>query len=588
MSSRLHNKFHRHNHHTSPPSNNDPRYPDASFDPIASYTVPFNGPFVIQNPNLIAPTTPSTLHTPNIAIDVAGDIAATGNIYAAGQYFGDGSQLALGNNTSLIATVTGTPFVYGASNPVTSIVSSITGTGNSSRAQYSTVAGGSGNTINSSGSFSFIAAGSSNQTNVPNTFILGTNINASLPNYTYVNNLSSLGTIYATTIGASSVNAIHTGDGSLLNLSNNPLSATTTTLVNNVSTTLNASVTSSITSLSSTTTTLVNTVSTTLNASITSLSSTTTTLVNTVSTTLNSTITGLQSLSGNWQSVYSLVNTTTATTFNVKGLSATGLISASAFNASNGFYSTSAFSGTYTDGIVTDYVTGLGRISVGAADALAFYNGGPASTATVMVCANGNVGIGTTVPNQNLTVVGNISATGAVYSTNTGIIGSPTYYVTPTNSPQLTGGPGTAYSLSKPVFTALPSASADYLVANAGYEIEYNLFNYTTGSLGFYFTLSASSTLSIMSAIYASDNLTNITTTPAIVVDGNTLTGVSLLPLPETHNSPNSFNIINIKSYLTTGNNPCYLSLIFNNQTTVTTTGMTILSGSYRKVTRVF
>ena len=45
MSSRFHNKYHRHNHHTR--AVNDPRYPDASHDPIASPESPFLGPFVL-------------------------------------------------------------------------------------------------------------------------------------------------------------------------------------------------------------------------------------------------------------------------------------------------------------------------------------------------------------------------------------------------------------------------------------------------------------------------------------------------------------------------------------------------------------
>lgn len=45
MSSRLHSKYHRHNHHTK--SDFDPRYPDASHDPIASYDSPFLGDFVM-------------------------------------------------------------------------------------------------------------------------------------------------------------------------------------------------------------------------------------------------------------------------------------------------------------------------------------------------------------------------------------------------------------------------------------------------------------------------------------------------------------------------------------------------------------
>jgi len=52
MSSRFHNKYHRHNHHTLPI--NDPRYPDASHDPIASPDSPFQGDFVLKNGTLSA------------------------------------------------------------------------------------------------------------------------------------------------------------------------------------------------------------------------------------------------------------------------------------------------------------------------------------------------------------------------------------------------------------------------------------------------------------------------------------------------------------------------------------------------------
>ncbi len=45
MSSRFHNKFHRHNHHTT---GTDPQYPDASHDPIASPESPFQGDFVLN------------------------------------------------------------------------------------------------------------------------------------------------------------------------------------------------------------------------------------------------------------------------------------------------------------------------------------------------------------------------------------------------------------------------------------------------------------------------------------------------------------------------------------------------------------
>lgn len=48
MSSRFHNKWHRHNHHTDPIG--DPRFPDASHDPIASPESPFRGSFHLLGP----------------------------------------------------------------------------------------------------------------------------------------------------------------------------------------------------------------------------------------------------------------------------------------------------------------------------------------------------------------------------------------------------------------------------------------------------------------------------------------------------------------------------------------------------------
>jgi hypothetical protein len=46
MSSRLHNKWHRHNHHTK--STPDPALPDSGHDPIASPDSPFQGDFVLN------------------------------------------------------------------------------------------------------------------------------------------------------------------------------------------------------------------------------------------------------------------------------------------------------------------------------------------------------------------------------------------------------------------------------------------------------------------------------------------------------------------------------------------------------------
>lgn len=73
MSSRFHNKYHRHNHHTTPV--NDPRYPDASHDPIASHESPFLGPFILSG-TLSAVSTNLT----GAAIQAVGSIQTTGSI----------------------------------------------------------------------------------------------------------------------------------------------------------------------------------------------------------------------------------------------------------------------------------------------------------------------------------------------------------------------------------------------------------------------------------------------------------------------------------------------------------------------------
>lgn len=92
----------------------------------------------------------------------------------------------------------------------------------------------------------------------------------------------------------------------------------------------------------------------------------------------------------------------------------------------NGFYSTSSYAGTFTDGIVVDYVTGIGRISVGTADGISFYKNGVGSSQIFSIDANGNA----TIPGS-LTVAGSMLFTGSttiqltseIYSTKSGSTG---------------------------------------------------------------------------------------------------------------------------------------------------------------------
>jgi len=76
------------------------------------------------------------------------------------------------------------------------------GSSNTASGYYSNVAGGRSNTA--SGNCSSILGGSANDTNLQdNTFILGSGLTATQPNYTYVNNLSSQGAVYGTFYGLS-------------------------------------------------------------------------------------------------------------------------------------------------------------------------------------------------------------------------------------------------------------------------------------------------------------------------------------------------------------------------------------------------
>jgi hypothetical protein len=72
-------------------------------------------------------------------------------------------------------------------------------------------------------------------------------------------------------------------------------------------------------------------------------------------------------------------------------------------------YTDHAFNGTYSDGIVADYVTGEGRISVGPADNLTFYNGGVGTTPMASFNRYGAFGVGSAL---------NFGTTGQVLQSN--------------------------------------------------------------------------------------------------------------------------------------------------------------------------
>ena len=126
-----------------------------------------------------------------------------------------------------------------------------------------------------------------------------------------------------------------------------------------------------------------------------------------------------------------LVNWTYNSTANVwstnVGISASGNVSAGNLKAvgyvtvANGLTSTGIYTGSYSDGIVVDYLTGNARISAGSADGIQFFNGGVANTVIGGFNATGNF---SAIGN----ITGNISTNNIVNSgtSATGNIGSAT------------------------------------------------------------------------------------------------------------------------------------------------------------------
>ena len=114
----------------------------------------------------------------------------------------------------------------------------------------------------------------------------------------------------------------------------------------------------------------------------------------------------------------------------------TGILSSSAFVATAGFYSSSSYTGSYADGIVVDYSTGIGRISAGTNDSIGFYNGGVANTQIAKIDTSGNMQI-----------------TGGIYVNSKTIA---TSYTIPSGSAGSSVGPVT---LSNGVTVTVPSGS---------------------------------------------------------------------------------------------------------------------------------
>ena len=180
--------------------------------------------------------------------------------------------------------------------------------------------------------------------------------------------------------------------------------------------------------------------------------------------------------------------------------------------AANGLYSVGSFNGGYSDGIVVDYTSGLGRVSVGLADAIKFYNNGPAGAELFVISAGGNIIIPVTTTSSSTT-------TGAlVVSGGTGISGNI-----------FAGGNITQagyHVINSNVSVSALQITGTATKGGAGYHDFLSVTNQGGGTnINKYFRLSSTGGLEIINSAY-NQNIFTLTdagalTVPAISVGGS-------------------------------------------------------------------
>jgi hypothetical protein len=126
-----------------------------------------------------------------------------------------------------------------------------------------------------------------------------------------------------------------------------------------------------------------------------------------------------------------------------------GVASGTSLNVSTGVVATGVYTGAYSDGTVVDYSTGQGRISVGTADGIGFYNGGVAATPLMNISSSGVI---TTATWQGVTVAVPYGGTGATSFTNGAIL--------------VGGGSGALTTLANSTFTVTGTPAANSTVTS--------------------------------------------------------------------------------------------------------------------------
>ena len=215
------------------------------------------------------------------------------------------------------------------------------------------------------------------------------------------------------------------------------------------------------------------------------------------------------------------------------------------FVASNGLVSTSSYSGSYSDGIIVDYVSGNGRISVGTADGITFYNGTDvARTSLLALTSNGNVTFsGSTLSSTSTTVNAfNSTATtlnigGAATTLNLGVTGGTTTInghvsLEGTISTGATGTGAVVFATTPTLNT--PSISTGITTSST----TFNLVNATATTVNF---AGAATAVNIGASTGGTNSLGGITTINNVLSLPNALT-TSALSINTTALTFNVFN----------------------------------------------
>jgi hypothetical protein len=194
-----------------------------------------------------------------------------------------------------------------------------------------------------------------------------------------------------------------------------------------------------------------------------------------------------------------------------------GVVSATTLLSSNGVYSTGTYTGSYTDGIVLDYVNGNGRISVGSNDGIKFYNGGTGINTLLTLSPSGQIYSTYNGANAGaaLMLTGNNTIGGTNYFDFLRVTNGASGATTPTktmrldaagrleiidnaygntifqlsNSGQVTTSGYGLYTANRPAFRVIGSGgaiSATTTMTSSNWTVEFNQGNHLNSSTGIF------------------------------------------------------------------------------------------------------